>query len=90
MKNVKMLFTAIAVVAIAGGAIAAKHKNNPTYYSCSSSLKCTVSHNILNINELQTTSDATHPNAINDATLNFGQDCSASSNCGTLFYGTGQ
>jgi len=89
MKNVKLLFTVFAVIAIVGGVLAAKHKNSATYYSCDPNLKCTVTHNISNINELQTLQDGTHGNIINNATVTLNADC-PSSNCGTLYYGTAE
>jgi hypothetical protein len=93
MKNVKMLFTAIAVIAIAGGAIAAKHKSDLTYYSCSSSSNtCVTSHPISGANDFVLTQDVAHPNQVNDATTpdHFGTSCVPATGCGTLFYGTGQ
>jgi hypothetical protein len=89
MKKVKLLFTAFAAIAIAGGVLAAKHKNSATYFSCDSNHKCTISHNISGINELVEREDPPHPNELDDATITFNADCS-SSNCGTLFYGDGQ
>jgi len=88
MKKVKLLFTTFAAIAIAGGVLAAKYKNSATYYSCDQMKKCTVSHQITNINELQPTEDAAHRNIIHGATTTLNAPCS-SSNCGTLYYGDG-
>jgi hypothetical protein len=92
MKKAKLVFTAVAVVAIAGGVVAARHKNIGTYYSCTtvSPFKCTVTHNMIAFNEYQTTSDPSHPNEVDDAALSFNADCSPTPHtCGTLYYGSG-